>query len=271
MKVLGFHTISDPTNFEKILVYLKNKYTILDIHQFEKIVVNKEEGVKCPLLITFDDGDESIYKQALPLLIKYQIPAVVFVVTDLINTHTPFWWDEIEYYMGKPSGSEKVWEVKKWPNSQRVQFLNSLRKRSKKPLLTHRQLTTSELNEMKVAGITIANHSYSHPMLDQCTATEIEKEIDVSKEYLDALGFRGDLFAYPNGNFSLVAEKILKEKGIKIAFLFDHKINKKVKDPHRISRLIVNDTTSLWKTKLILSGWHTKILPITKRIGKLRK
>lgn len=56
-----------------------------------------------------------------------------------------------------------------------------------------------------------------------------------------------------------------------MAFLFEHEINNGKFHPLRITRLAVNDNTPLWKLKQILSGWHTKILSLTRTLSKLRK
>lgn len=268
--VLTYHKISDPGNFEDQLIYLKERFNIVGFED----VVNYFKGTalpKKPLIVTFDDGDISNYTIAFPLLKKHKIPAIVFVITDLVNTNKPFWWDEMEYYLGKQSAHKKVWEIKTWPNYEREIYLEELRKNSQKPPLKYPQLTSAQLKEMQEGGILIANHSHTHPMFDKCTSSELEEELSKSCSKLEELGFRPEIFAYPNGNFSAVAEKNLIKYGIKYSFLFDHKINRGEVDPLRISRLIVNDTTPLWKFKLILSGWHSKILPLTKALGKLRK
>lgn len=51
-----------------------------------------------------------MYENALPLLKKHNLRVTLFVVTDLINSHMnkPFWWEEIEYYLGKDDGNIKV-------------------------------------------------------------------------------------------------------------------------------------------------------------------
>ena len=149
--------------------------------------------------------------------------------------------------------------------------MEELRTLSAKPELTYEQLTTSQLKEMQAGGIIIANHSHTHPMFDKCTAEELDREMGISTEILKDLGFSHEIFAYPNGNYSEQSERAIKKYGIKQAFLFDHKINSGEINPLRISRLVVNDSTPLWKFKLILSGWHSKILPLTKALGKLRR
>jgi len=92
-----------------------------------------------------------------------------------------------------------------------------------------------------------------------------------SVEFLKTNDFDHNIFAYPNGNFSSSSEKVLKSSNIKLAFLFDHKINFHLNDPLRISRLIVNDSTPLWKLKFILSGLHSKILPFTKKWARVKR
>lgn len=257
--------------FEKQIKYLKLNYNILSPQQLVEGIEKMKELPKNPLFITFDDGDVSNYTNAFPILKKHGIPAILFIITELINTDKPFWWDEIEYYLGKSVATKKVWDIKKLPNLERQRYLDNLRINGEKPPLKYPQLTTNQLKEMQREGIFIANHSHTHPMFDKCTPEELNKELEKSYTKLHELGFNPELFAYPNGNFSPLAEARLKENGIKYSFLFDHKINKGEINPLRISRLIVNDNTPLWKFKLILSGLHSRILPVTRALGKIRK
>ena len=269
LKILAYHTIYDTINFEKQLKFIISNYSIISIKDLILFFEKKQKLPKNPLLITFDDGDLSVYNNAFPLLNKHQLPAVLFVITDLIDSKKPFWWKEIQYYLGKNEGNEKVWEVKTWPNRRREDFLESLKENSQKPILEYRQLTTTQLGEMQVANICIANHSQSHPMFDQCTTEELEKEMERSTTTLQDLGFTPDVFAYPNGNYSSKSENILRKWDIKLSFLFDHNINKRKINPLRISRLAVDDATPLWKLKFILSGWHSRLLPVTRGVGKI--
>lgn len=261
MIVLTYHKVTNKLNFEKQIKYLSSNYEFISI--LSGLIPSNHK-----LLLTADDGDPSFYHNAFPILKKFKIPAILFVITDLINTNKPFWWDEIEYYLNKEEGNKKVWEVKAWSNIKREEYLEHLRESSDKPEMQYVQLTTSQLREMQDAGIIIANHSHTHPMFDKCTLEELEKEMHRSTVILKGLNFSPNVFAYPNGNYSPEVEPVLKKYGINQTFLFDHKISTGVIDPLRISRLKINDNTPLWKLKLILSGWHSRILPFTKTIGK---
>jgi peptidoglycan/xylan/chitin deacetylase (PgdA/CDA1 family) len=60
-------------------VNLKNFELFLDY--ISKNIINK----KMNILLTFDDGNDSDYKVVLPLLIKYKIKAIFFIVANRIN------------------------------------------------------------------------------------------------------------------------------------------------------------------------------------------
>ncbi|MCZ2845027.1 MAG: polysaccharide deacetylase family protein [Candidatus Bathyarchaeota archaeon] len=271
MKVLVYHKVLNREQFEKQINYLKQNYEIINPLMLEDYLNNKLPLPEKALMITFDDGDSSLYQNALPVLKRENIPAIIFVITNLIETNNPFWWDEIEYFLGVEEGYNKVWEVKTWPNNKREEYIKELRSNSNKELFKYPQLSLSELKEMQDAGVLIANHSHTHPMFDKCSDIELNKELEDSTAVLQSEGFNFNYFAYPNGNYSERAERKLKEFGIKYSFLFDHKVNKGKFNPLRISRLKVNDKTPLWKLKFILSGWHSKVLPVTRTLGKLTK
>lgn len=271
LKVLAYHEISNIENFQNQINFLQNHYNLINIEQLRDFLSHNENLPEKPLLITSDDGDISVYQKAFPILKKKKIPVAVFVITELLNTTKPFWWDEIIYYLGEEKGNKKVWEVKEWTNHKRVKYLSSLRENRTQPEPSHRQLNSSEVLQMQKGGISICNHSHSHPMFNQCSKVEISEEMEESKKILDSLGLESSVFAYPNGNYSINAENLLLQNGVKMAFLFDHRINKGKINPLRISRLVVNDTTPMWKFKLIISGWHSLLLPMSRRIGKMIK
>lgn len=255
---------SDDFNFNarRILTYhkIRERHVSNLEHQLE-IIKNRGIGV------TVDDGDVSFFTYLYPLLVKHKIPSILFIITSLIDTDTPFWWDEVIYYLGEPAGREKLRQLKLIPNHERLDFLQNMRKQSGKPPMHYPQLTTKQLKEMQDAGVVIGNHSHTHPMFDQCTEEEIRAELRASKFIFEKNGLTGySVLAYPNGNYNDHVEQILKDEGVKQAFLFDHRLNRSRINPLRTSRLSVNDDTPLWKFRLIISGWHSRLLPLRKGI-----
>jgi peptidoglycan/xylan/chitin deacetylase (PgdA/CDA1 family) len=142
---------------------------------------------------------------------------------------------------------------------------------SDKPPLEYRQLTVDELREMESGGMDIANHSATHPMFDKIDRVVLERELDISYSFFKTYGFtHHDVIAYPNGNYSGELDELLDERRVRIAFLFDHAVNKGYNKRYQVSRLSVNDTTPMWKFRFILSGWHSKVLPFTKEVARMR-
>jgi len=76
-----------PEKFEQQLLSLKKAgYTSISLQQYADWRENKSELPEKAFLITFDDGYESNYTMAYPVLQKLEIYAVIFVVTDCIDT-----------------------------------------------------------------------------------------------------------------------------------------------------------------------------------------
>ena len=264
MRVLTYHVVRDLYQFEKQLQYLKaSGYTFLTLSEFLARRSEAKGFRPSDILITFDDGDYSVYEKGMPLLKKYGIPAVLFVITGLINTQNPFWWDEIAYYT---DDYNQVRWAKTISNEDRLQYIETLRKDTTKARLRKTQLTTDELKEMESCGIAIANHTQTHPMLDKVTENELQSELTSSADFLKANGFeRYNVLAYPNGNISDAVVKKMKANGYEAGFLFNHRLTSASDSPYRISRLSMNDYTPLWKYKLILSGIHSSLLSLKRK------
>lgn len=264
LRVLAYHDVPDSDLFEIQLQLLKKEYDIITYNQLYDCFFKATSLPKKPLLITFDDGDISFYENAFPLLKKYNIPAVLFVITELIDSDKPFWWNEIEYYLGKEKGNAKVWQLKDVNERERLDFLNEMRSDKTIKAFSQRQLNTTALKEMQQNGIEISNHSHSHPMFNQCDRNELTNEMQLSVRYLKENQFDTSAFAYPNGNYSDLAEEVLTENGIEIAFLFDHKVNAEKINPLRVSRIRVNASTALDEFKSKVSGLHSFIYHLKK-------
>jgi poly-beta-1,6-N-acetyl-D-glucosamine N-deacetylase len=266
--VLCYHSVHRPDLFEKQIRYLISAYNPITIKQLHSFLDGGEALPNNALLITFDDGDRTVLTEAMPILKRYGVPALLFVIPGLIGTENPFWWDEIKQY----SEDEKaVGQAKLMDNFRRLALLESLRLKHREALITYPQLTWDELRLLEQNNIAIANHSHTHPMFDKISEQQMREEIGLSSELLRSKGFLfHTVFAYPNGNHNLLTEAVLREKGIQCAFLFDHRINNSIGNALRISRLSVNDNTSVSKLKFILSGWHSRLLPLIKKVYRLR-
>ncbi|MDT0644597.1 polysaccharide deacetylase family protein [Zunongwangia sp. F363] len=248
--------------FEEQVRYLKNNYTIISILDLERHFNSGQALPSHSLLITFDDGDPSVLEKGLPVLEKYNLASVSFVITDLIDSSKNFWCRWVEKVYEKQGRSyrearKKVNYLKNIPNQERIKYLSTLEK------INGRQLTSAELNYMESRKMFIGNHTHTHPIINNCTAKEVKEELLCAKQLFEKWDLEGyPFFAYPNGNWDDESESSLKKNGIKLAFLFDHKVNKKIINPLRISRIRVDADTELNEFKVKVSGLHSKIMSL---------
>ena len=256
LRVLAYHTVPDEMAFEKQVFYLKSHYNIIKIEDLQSHFRENIPLPKNPLLITFDDGDITVFEKGLPVLKKHNISSCLFIITGLINTLNDVWIKKVEAKEMKDGKTyaearELVKLFKQITNAERLKKMNAY------PEVSKPQLTTNNLKEMESHGMFIANHTHTHPMLDKCTSQEISEELTEAKKIFEALQLSGfNVFAYPNGNADKETTTLLKSFGIELIFLFDHKINLKKLDPLNISRIRVDSDTEMTEFKTKVSGAH---------------
>jgi len=105
LKVLGYVVLSLPTlndseiwthnvgAFAKQMKYMHdNGYNTITLDQFCEWQEGRGELPAKPVLLTFDDGDRSVYEYAFPILKKYDFTATLFVITDKVGQE----WEKID-------------------------------------------------------------------------------------------------------------------------------------------------------------------------------
>lgn len=258
LRVLAYHDIKDEKLFNRQINYLTKQYNIVSLEQVRNHILHQAFLPPYSLLITFDDGDKSVLEKGLPVLKRFDIPSCLFIITDLINTETDFWFNAVrknEKLKGKSQQEiERLMKcLKDLRNSDRIKEIKNY------SFAKYKQLTSQNLNDLEANKVFIANHSHTHPMFDRCTKEELREEFKKTlidfKEFEMEEGY--EYFAYPNGNWNNASEEILKEMGIKMAFLFNHKVNEKSINPYRISRIRTNSDMSIEELKVKVSGFHS--------------
>lgn len=79
---------------ENITTLLNEGYTFItleDLYKYNKGEIALPEKV---CIITMDDGQIGCYTEAFPILKKYNVPATIFVVNDLVGTSDYFSWEQ---------------------------------------------------------------------------------------------------------------------------------------------------------------------------------
>jgi peptidoglycan/xylan/chitin deacetylase (PgdA/CDA1 family) len=269
LTVLAYHEITDDETFSRQLDWLTTRFNPISLAQ---LVENVHGGSSLPpraVLLTFDDGDPSVLKNAAPLLKQRQVPALAFVVAGLLGSTRPQWWQEARHLVehgGRTQiatgpASRVVRELKTIPDDKRLEALENLRSTASAEAPPAMNLSESDLVDLEQHGVDIGNHSLTHPMLDQCGSGKLEMEVELSHAILaGALGHAPVAFAYPNGNASDTAVDILKRLGYDLAFLFDHRQERlPIRNPLSISRIRADAHARLQRFELLTSGLHSDL------------
>lgn len=188
--------------FEKDLIYLKSKgYKTVTVKQLLDYSEGKTDLPSKSVMITFDDGCETLYSYALPLLEKYGFTAIGFVVGAL---------------------ADKYSEI----NDHNLIYSN---------------LTWEEISKLCSGGvIDIQSHTYNlHDNKNGRSGAEKKKSesLEQYREFLTAdtakmkekmIKFTGKApvaIAYPFGSCSKESAEILSDVGLKMAFTCEEKVN----------------------------------------------
>lgn len=264
--VLAYHGIQDQGAFARQLDEIGRERTFVGADDIRRAIAGDPLPERATL-VTFDDGRRTVLEHAVPELSARDIGAMLFVVTDVIDTTDPFWWDEVETL----AGPNEVAALKRVPDAERRARLAALRAENHVKLRTH-QLEAAEIRGLAARGIEIGNHTASHPCLDRCDAVAVAHEIHAAHDRLtELLGTPPTAFAYPNGNFDPRVEEIIDGLGYDLGFLFDHRtVDVSSAHPLRISRLRMHERMSAERLETTLSGLHPALHGVRTRVARRR-
>lgn len=188
--------------FEKDLIYLKEKgYKTATVQQILEFSKGKGDLPEKSVLITFDDGCETLYTYALPLLEKYGFTAVGFAIGALADKYSVLDDHNLNY-------SNLTWEeIKELCEGDVIDI------QSHTYNLHDNSSVRSGLKKIKSETF----EQYSE-FLTEDTAKMKEKMIEFTGNAPIAI-------AYPFGSYSDETAEILKQNGIKMAFTCEEKVN----------------------------------------------
>lgn len=268
LRVLAYHYVSSSSALREQLLWLQRHFHIVTLDQALEYQRTGPVGPGAAL-VTFDDGDPTVVDRAQPVLDSMGIKAVMFVCPRLVDTREPYWWQVVQAaaqqrveLSGQVVTSSDVGLLKSMPDGARREFVRRLRavvEAAFPSALDCRQVSIDELVSWREAGHSIGNHTWDHPLLDQCDAADQTGQIEEAHSWLIDRGLMAEpVFAYPNGNRTVHADSVLRDLGYSAAMLFDHRVESG-DDPLTISRLRVNvdDDMDVFVSKV--SGLHPSL------------
>ena len=174
-----YHQIeADRAKYSNSKEMLREHFLYINNH-FKTIFPHEKPAGKPSIIISFDDGYYSFYKYVFPLLLEFELKAILAVCP--------------KYILQDTSQSPK--------DRLSIPYNASFEKYELAPFCTARELV-----EMDKSGVVeIASHSYSHIDLTQC-ADSLEYELKKSKLYLENLLQKSvRSFVFPFGKYDEVS------------------------------------------------------------------
>ena len=93
----GGKMVVSPSNFAAQLEWLaRNDYRVIPMGQLAGYLAGKQMLPRRAVVITIDDGYESVHRHALPLLRRYGFPATLFVYTDFVGAGDALSWQQLQ-------------------------------------------------------------------------------------------------------------------------------------------------------------------------------
>jgi peptidoglycan/xylan/chitin deacetylase (PgdA/CDA1 family) len=96
-RIVNFHQVIDSVWFERVLCFLKSKYTLISMETFhEQYFFRKNIRNGCH--ITVDDGHKSFYEIIFPILKKHNVAASIYVSPKILKENANYWFQEVMKY-----------------------------------------------------------------------------------------------------------------------------------------------------------------------------
>jgi peptidoglycan/xylan/chitin deacetylase (PgdA/CDA1 family) len=225
LAILGYHKIGEPPPdgrqtwfyvpeeiFAGHLSYLRDHgWHVIDLPALLGGITAPESLPERAALLTFDDGYRSMRTVALPWLLRFGYPAVLFVPTDYIGGSNGF-----------DAGYEPEEAICDW----------------------------DDLREVERLGVSIQSHGASHRSFSKLSLPEQQEELARSKITLEAgLEKPVEVFAYPYGDGGTdprLTGTALERAGYRAACLYKGGPNLlPIAEPYRLTRLDMGPDTDL--------------------------
>ena len=218
--------------FENQIKFLKDNFKIVPINS----MLNKDFSDDHQISVTFDDGYKDNLLNAVPILEKYNAPAIIYITTRFLEKKCEMWWYELQLfiennneinfiYMDKSykfkliSPKEKIKSFKKisllfkkLKYKEQNDLLQIITSNIKRTQFNELLLNKDDLLRLKNSKlITLGGHTHNHLSLKHLKEHEILEELKTSKKIIEEIiGKKIDHFAYPYGTKNDVGKREMK-------------------------------------------------------------
>lgn len=258
-------TLTD-TVFEELLMLLQGEFRVVSLSQ----LLNQPEDTdgRQKVALTFDDGWSDTYTHAYPLLLRYRLPATVFICPGLMSVgqllpeerfvriwrwcarhdHTRLLLRDLRKWglNGGESLVRQTWSglLKQLALNAKLLMLSHLENTYNVPERKGRQfLTWDEVNIMRRNNISFGSHTLHHATLTAeqypCLGEELKKSRDILEFRLQE---EIRYLAYPNGAYDKRVIEAARQAGYSHCFTTEQGGFKRKANRFAIPRINIDDS-----------------------------
>jgi peptidoglycan/xylan/chitin deacetylase (PgdA/CDA1 family) len=195
------------------------------------------------VLVTVDDGYRDFAEHAAPAALRHGVRPLLFMPTAFVGGGL-LWWDQLHRIATQAGGDAVETPFGVFPvrtPGQRRELVERWRRRAKETPDGRREIEEryaalqpapgagdallgwDDLRRLVAAGVSVASHTHTHPLVGQLSAAQVRDEVRTSRALLEReLGAVPPVFAYPDGRAPRAcggeAEQVLREEGLQLAF-----------------------------------------------------
>jgi peptidoglycan/xylan/chitin deacetylase (PgdA/CDA1 family) len=208
-----------PEAFEAQMAWLASEGLAVSLAEVEQVLAGTGSLRRNAVLVTIDDGYRDVYTDALAILSRHRIPALLFVSTAAIEER------DSAPVRGVGADAHVSW---------------------------------SELAELVQAGIAIGSHGWEHRSLAQMLLNEAEGQMVRSRTVLEQrLGIAVRAFAYPFGtraDYSSETRAALVRSGYTTGFTSQHGAIAAGMDSFTLPRIKIEGGEGMWMFRQLVAG-----------------
>jgi peptidoglycan/xylan/chitin deacetylase (PgdA/CDA1 family) len=225
-------------DFAEHLAYLRRHYRIISLDEYVAACRARKPLPPYTVVVTFDDGFLNVATVAAPLLVKFDVPATLFVITGALTANE--------------NGSHQDSNVL----SDDERFLS--------------WKEVGELEQTRL--IKVGSHTCWHPHLSRISAHDVERELSESRIAIKDQLQSGEIaFAYPYGAFTASLAEQARAEGYHCALTIEGGPNDINSDLYSLRRNVISheDQGLLFAARVsCLTWWLSKLQDKLKAGGR---
>ena len=275
---------------ERQLNFLKAHHSVVPLADVVRALTTGAGLPRRAAVITIDDGYQSVYRVAYPVLKRLGLPASVYLATGFVDERRFLWTDRIEYAVNHAGAGELSVTVgtsairltlngresrisadrmlrsriKALPQAALEHAVDAVERAAGCSVAAaaseiHEPMLWSEAAEMRASGlVTFGSHTHSHVILSRCDAAHAARELEQSKAIIEnRLGVPCEDFCYPNGrrgDFNAATGALVREAGFRSALTTVYGRNRRGANPHELRRYNLGKPMVWGEVPVRLSG-----------------